>query len=239
MEQILKAARVEKQAVDEGELSLINRHTLVPLTADGVFAFRMNGCDNLVDRDYERFTDNTLEELAPMYVGRTVLMDHVWSAQMQTARVYDANVEDVGGGIKRLVLRCYMPRAIADKDVIAKLESGILKECSVGCMVERVVCSICGADQTKNCCEHVQGLEYDGQLCVMELDGAKDAYEVSLVAVPAQPAAGVIKSKRYGGAEYRQGIVDEPGCTDHEGEAGCAEADTMLEKLATMARKRE
>ena len=42
--------------------------------------------------------------------------------------------------------------------------------------------------------------EYDGQLCHIDLDGATDAYEVSLVAVPAQPAAGAIKSKRYGGA---------------------------------------
>lgn len=41
-------------------------------------------------------------------------------------------------------------------------------------------------------------------LCVMELDGAKDAYEVSLVAVPAQPEAGIIKSKRYGGQERPQ-----------------------------------
>lgn len=36
---------------------------------------------------------------------------------------------------------------------------------------------------------------------VMGLDGAKDAYEVSLVAVPAQPGAGIIKSKRYGGGD--------------------------------------
>lgn len=35
----------------------------------------------------------------------------------------------------------------------------------------------------------------------MELDGAKDAYEVSLVAVPAQVEAGVVKSKRYGGKD--------------------------------------
>jgi phage head maturation protease len=35
----------------------------------------------------------------------------------------------------------------------------------------------------------------------MDLDGAADAYEVSLVAVPAQPGAGIIKSKRYGGQE--------------------------------------
>ena len=61
------------------------------------------------------------------------------------------------------------------------------------------ICSICGADQAKAYCEHHAGQTYDGQLCVMALDDPKDAYEVSFVAVPAQPEAGVIKSKRYGG----------------------------------------
>ena len=50
----------------------------------------------------------------------------------------------------------------------------------------------------------------------MELDGAHDAYEVSLVAVPAQPGAGVIKSKRYGGAEKSQ---EPPHDTGAEAEA--------------------
>ena len=36
-------------------------------------------------------------------------------------------------------------------------------------------------------------------LCYIELDGAADAYEVSLLPVPAQPAAGVVK--RYGGPD--------------------------------------
>ena len=39
----------------------------------------------------------------------------------------------------------------------------------------------------------------------MDLDGVADVYEVSLVAVPAQPAAGIVKSKRYGGAEGSEG----------------------------------
>jgi len=35
----------------------------------------------------------------------------------------------------------------------------------------------------------------------MDLDGVADVYEVSLVAVPAQPGAGIVKGKRYGGQE--------------------------------------
>ena len=43
-------------------------------------------------------------------------------------------------------------------------------------------------------CHHVKGRTYNGKLCWGELKGAKDAYEWSFVAVPAQRKAGVIKS---------------------------------------------
>lgn len=213
MEQILKAATVAKQLIDEDELALINRQTLRELSAEEVFTFRLAACDNQVDRDYEKFSDAALEGLAPMFVGKSVLMDHVWCAGYQTARVYDAHVESVGE-IKRLILRCYMPRTEESEKTITAIETGILRECSVGCVVDRVICNICGADQTKTCCAHVAGGEYDGKVCVMTLDGARDAYEVSLVAVPAQKEAGVVKSKRYGGREAPEPepkARDEPG----------------------------
>lgn len=198
MNGILKAAHVEKQAANENELRLINKQTLRELTAEEVFTFRLAACDNQVDRDYERFTDKALEGLAPLFVGKSVLMDHMWTAANQTARVYAADVE-TRGEIKQLVLRCYMPRCEATAGTISAIESGILKECSVGCRMGSAICSICGADQAKACCEHRHGRTYDGALCVMALDDPQDAYEVSFVAVPAQPEAGVIKSKRYGG----------------------------------------
>ena len=202
MEQILKAARLEKAELNEEELALINQQTLRPLGADEVFTFRLAACDNQVDRDFERFTEATLEELAQKYVGRPVLRDHNWSAAAQTARVYAGSVEPgEEEGVRRLVLRCYMPRSEPTAPTIAAIESGILRECSVGLAVKRALCSICGADQRETLCQHIQGREYDGQVCHMDLDGAADAYEVSMVAVPAQPEAGVIKSKRYGGQE--------------------------------------
>lgn len=207
MDRILKAATVAKQTAGEAELAHINDQTLRPLGAEEVFTFRLAACDDQVDRDFERFTGETLEGLAALFVGKSVLMDHTWRAGSQTARVYAAGVED-SSGVRRLILRCYMPKTEQTAGTITAIEAGILRECSVGCAVRRAVCSVCGADQTKACCPHIPGREYDGQMCVMELDGAKDAYEVSLVAVPAQPGAGVVKSKRYGGAEAPE--VDGP-----------------------------
>ena len=64
MEQILKAARLEKAELNEEELALINQQTLRPLAAEEVFTFRLAACDNQVDRDFERFTEETLAEMA-------------------------------------------------------------------------------------------------------------------------------------------------------------------------------
>lgn len=228
MDQILKQARLLKAVLNESELSLINAQALRPLTADEVFTFRLAACNNQVDRDIERFTEKTLEGLAVLFVGRPVLMDHKWSAGSQTARVYAADVEPMAGvdGGMQLVLRCYMPRLQGNSDIIAAIESGLLRECSVGVLTKRAICSICGADRRTTWCEHIKGTEYDGKQCYIELDGAEDAYEVSMLPVPAQPAAGVVK--RYGGPEGPDS--DPAGGAPDEDTAWQDEALLELEK---------
>ena len=198
MDQIFKSACVQEQAVSEGELALINRQTLRPLAAEEVFTFRLAACDTRPDRDNERFSRKALEGLAARFVGRPVLRDHQWSAGTQTARIYAAEVEPQGEDA-RLVLRAYMPRTEATADTIAATEAGILREASVGCLMGKAVCSICGTDKAERRCEHVPGRAYDGKTCMVELDEARDAFECSLVAVPSQPGAGVVKS--YGGED--------------------------------------
>lgn len=195
MSDIVKAAQVEKQTATAEELAQINRYTMRELGEDEVFTFQLAACDNQVDRDDERFSDETLEGLARLYPGKPVLLDHNWSAKDQYARVYAAHVEadSVREGVKRLILRCYAPRLSVTRNYIEAIETGLKKECSVGVAVERQKCSICGEGYYENCL-HIRGQEYNGQRCHVVLDGAADAYEVSLVAVPAQREAGVVKS---------------------------------------------
>ena len=195
MNNTTKEAQVEKQTAAAEEMEAINRYTLRELSAEEVFTFRLAACDNQVDRDNERFSDRTLEELAQLYPGKPVLLDHTWSAKDQTARVYGAHVEEDGvrAGVKRLILRCYIPRLNSTQRAIEAIETGLRKECSVGCAVKRNLCSICGELYYENCL-HIRGQEYNGQQCHVVLDGAADAYEVSMVAVPAQKEAGVVKS---------------------------------------------
>jgi len=195
----VKAARLKKQPLEEGEMALINAQSLKELESGEVYAFKIAACDTKVDRDKERFSEASLAKLAALYVGRPVLMDHCWSASKQVARVYAGEVEQ-DGDCKRLVLRAYMPNTEDNKALIDAIDSGVIREVSVGCSVSKRSCSVCGKEYKHGWapdCAHVPGKSYDGALCHTVLDAVTDAYELSFVAVPAQPEAGVIR-KTYG-----------------------------------------
>lgn len=181
------------------ELTLINALARRELGADEVYTFALRLCDNDVDRDFERFDDSTLEELAPMFVGVSGVFDHQWSARGQTARIYrtevvggDGTLTADGRPYRFLKGWAYMMHTEENAALIAEIDGGIKREVSVGCAVEQVLCSICG--QPLDECPHEKGEKYDGQVCHGVLTGAADAYEWSFVAVPAQRKAGVIKS---------------------------------------------
>lgn len=180
------------------ELAHINRFAKTELTAQDVYVFSVRLCDNEVDRDFERFDAAALEKLGELFVGKSGLFDHQWSAEGQTARIYRTELiqepavrTQAGDCSCWLKAWAYMLRTEKNQDLIAEIEGGIKKEVSVGCSVARSVCSICGAQG--GACEHVKGQHYGGKLCYFQLEEPTDAYEWSFVAVPAQRKAGVVK----------------------------------------------
>ena len=201
----------ENAAVTAQDLELIGALARKPLRAEEVYTFSVRLCDNEIDRDFERFVPQTLEQLAPMFVGKAGIFDHQWSALGQAARIYKTEivrepgrVTAAGDGYMWLKGCVYMVRTDSNRDLIAEIEGGIKKEVSVGCAVEHAVCSVCGCDRMASDCGHEKGQEYGGQLCWADLEGARDAYEFSFVAVPAQPAAGVVKTARQGAQDVRR-----------------------------------
>lgn len=185
--------------VTDDELRQINTYTRREFSAGEVYVFSVVLCDNDIDRDNERFTVESLFALEKMFVGKTGITDHNPSAKNQTARIFACEVEAVSGmktktgdDYFRLKARAYMPKSEGNRDVITAIDSGIIKEVSVGCAVENTVCSICGEDMEK--CVHRRGESYGGKICCGELLNPYDAYEWSFVAVPAQKNAGVTKS---------------------------------------------
>lgn len=200
--QVNKAAgEAQGLELDRNELEAIHAMSRKELAPEEVYAFAVRLCDNEVDRDGERFPEETLAQLAGLFQGKSGIFDHQWSARGQTARIYRTELVREEGILTQagepycyLKGYAYMLRTEGNRDLIAEIEGGIKKEVSVGCAVERSVCSICGEDiQT---CPHEKGESYGGQLCWADLVGAKDAYEWSFVAVPAQKNAGVIKSMK-------------------------------------------
>ena len=198
-------------AVSAEELELINTYTRRTLTADEVYVFTVVRCDNDVDRDGERFTVESLFALEKLFVGKTGIFDHDPSAKNQTARIISCKVENIASRVTAtgdeyfcLKARAYLPRTEGNAELIAALDSGIVKEVSVGCAVGKILCSICGEEI--GLCPHRKGETYGGKLCCGELSDPYDAYEWSFVAVPAQKNAGVTKTA-YGKENDMEGIM--------------------------------
>ena len=180
------------------ELDQINRFSKAELTADQVYTFSVRLCDNEVDRDFERFGTEDLDRLGELFLGKSGIFDHQWSAKGQTARIYRTEVvrepdtvTAAGDEYRWLKGWAYLMRTEKNQELITEIEGGIKKEVSVGCSMGRSVCSVCGAEN--GACGHVKGQMYGEKLCFMELKDPKDAYEWSFVAVPAQREAGVLK----------------------------------------------
>ena len=178
------------------QLEKINRQSRAALTAEQVYCFSVRLCDDRPDRDNERFDTDALPRLAELFIGKTGICDHSWSAKDQVARIFDARTEPEG---EATILRAwaYMLRGEHTDPIIANIEAGIHREVSVGCAMAKTRCSVCGADYGS--CEHRKGEVYGGQTCCCVLSEPVDAYEFSFVAVPAQPAAGVMKGFREDG----------------------------------------
>ncbi|MBR1555900.1 MAG: hypothetical protein IJ644_11000 [Oscillospiraceae bacterium] len=181
-------------------LEKINQFTRRELKEDEVYLFDVILCDNNIDRDLECFSENALEQMQKLFIGKTGIFDHNPKSAGQTARIYDTELVKSpdkktkdGRTLVSLKAHAYMIRTDSNLDFIKEIDAGIKKEVSVSCAAAKHVCSICGADKAQSACNHIAGRNYGQKSCYTILEDIQDAYEWSFVAVPAQPAAGVTK----------------------------------------------
>ena len=99
------------------EMELVNQYSRRQLSADEEYLFTVALCDNDVDRDYERFTVESLFALEKLFVGKTGIIDHDPTARNQKARIISCKVESVDGmctsrgdQLFRLTARAYIRR---------------------------------------------------------------------------------------------------------------------------------
>ena len=128
---------LKNSMVTREELAIINQFTKRALKEDEVYTFAVRLCDNEVDRDGERFPRATLEELAELFVGKSGIFDHEWTAKGQAARIYRTEIVEEEGVCSQGEGRCYlkgyayMLRGGENDALIAQIEGGIKKEVSV------------------------------------------------------------------------------------------------------------
>lgn len=219
---IVKSAEVKALDVTEDDLAKINKFALSPLKAEEVFTFKVMMADNETDdRNFEPFNLRALKDLQKLYIGKTVIKDHKRDADNQVARIYDTELKEgrrstgANEPYTQLIAKCYMVKTASNADLIAEIKAGIKKEVSTGAVPKKAVCNICGTDNRKTWCAHMPGRTYDTpngkRVCMFTLDGAKEAYELSFVAVPAQPRAGAFKN--YGAKPPEEKSTDPTPAT--------------------------
>ena len=206
--QIKKAAEaINSGAPTAVQLEAINAQAKAQLGGDQVYVFSLRLCDDQVDRDFERFDTAALGALAKLFIGKTGVVDHKWSADKQIARIFETQVVKEAG-ISYIKAWAYIRRGGSNDEIIADIEAGIKKEVSVGCAMGMAVCSVCGSEY--GTCGHLKGETYDGEVACAILQEPMDAYEFSFVAVPAQRDAGVLKAMG-GGNRCLKELAEEFG----------------------------
>ena len=113
------------------QLERINALAKGSLSEEQVYVFSVRLCDDQVDRDFERFDTGALPELAKLFVGKSGIVDHKWSAGSQLARIFAAEVVEEDG-VSYIKAWAYIRRGGAGDEWIADIEAGIKKEVSVG-----------------------------------------------------------------------------------------------------------
>lgn len=189
--EIRKAAEaVTSGAPTAMQLEQINALAKSRLNGEQVYVFSLRLCDDQIDRDGEQFDTAALPALAKLFIGKTGIVDHKWSADKQIARIFETQVVKEKD-VSYIKAWAYIRRGGSNDEIIADIEAGIKKEVSVGCAMASAVCSVCGSEY--GTCGHVKGESYEGEVCAVILKEPVDAYEFSFVAVPAQREAGVLK----------------------------------------------
>ena len=218
--EIRKAAEaVTSGAPTAMQLERINALAKTRLNGEQVYVFSLRLCDDQADRDGERFDTAALPALAKLFIGKTGIVDHKWSAENQIARIFETQVVKEKD-VSYIKAWAYIRRGGSNEEIIADIEAGIKKEVSVGCAMARAVCSICGSEY--GTCGHVKGEGYEGEACAVILKEPVDAYEFSFVAVPAQREAGVLKG--MGGRMKLKELAEANG-VQAEYRALCKEAE--------------
>lgn len=134
--------------------SLINENIkpLKYVTVNNVNIRAMYVVNDLVNSHGGRFRKEDLQKLKDLIIDTPVLVGHDHS-QAPLARTFHAEIEEKNG-IQWLKSYFYWPKSAANEsdDLLIKIDSGVLKECSISFSYNFPECSVCGQDMRS--CPH-------------------------------------------------------------------------------------
>lgn len=178
--------------ITDDEMEKIQSFSLVDLKREELAVFRMNLCNDQIDRHSSRFPAKELRTINEMIVGKPTLVNHDMSEPV-VGRFFDSRLATVPTGPHSISVSkealsvqpsTYMLRGAGNDDLIKHIEAGILSATSIGFAFEHPECSICSCDI--RACAHWEGEDYDGEVCHYIMNGVTDVFEGSIVALGSQ-----------------------------------------------------
>lgn len=173
------------------DIKAINKLTLNPVTAEGVAVFRMDLCNDQIDRHISRFPVKELQHINDkLIVGKPLMELH------DMPGMFSRGSQPVGKFFRSQIVKengtvsvrpdVYLLRDHGDDNLIAKMEAGIAAGTSISFALDRPECSSCGEDIRD--CTHFDSLgeEVDGEICHVILKEVTDVFEGSIVPLGSQ-----------------------------------------------------
>ena len=188
------------------------------MSADSIMV-DIEGIHSIVTRNFTYYTPECLKKSAPYWTypyERPVIMHHNDKDGVQIGRVKVAEyLEETRAKAPGLLFTCN----IGDEAGVKGVKNGTLTTVSLGAVINKATCSICGHNiAAEGECEHQRGRKYDGKLCYWLMEDMEPK-ELSYVIVPSDRFANTIRvykpkdisakeSYNEGGNEENMGIFD-------------------------------
>ena len=174
----------------------------------------IEGIHSVVTRNYTYYTPDCLKKSIPYWTSpyeKPVIMHHNDKDGIQIGRIKSVEyLEKSRAGMPGLLFTVN----IGDEAGIKGVKNGTLSTVSLGAIIHKATCSICGQNiAAEGECEHKRGKYYDEKLCYWIMEDMEPK-ELSYVIVPSDKYANTVKiykPKNINSKEfYSEGDDDKP-----------------------------
>lgn len=173
----------------------------------------IEGIHSIVTRNFTYYSPECLKKSVPYWTSpyeKPVIMHHKDKDGVQIGRIKNVEyLEKTRPGMPGLLFTVN----IGDEAGIKGVKNGTLSTVSIGAIVHKATCSICGQNiAAEGECEHKRGKYYDDKLCYWIMD-EMEPKELSYVIVPSDKYANTVKiynpHKKAMKESYSEGDANE------------------------------